>query len=189
MANAGGEPGDGGEHAEVAEGAHGGADFLVLGEEAPLGEENFPVGVAGADQGQGCGAGVGHVGADVGKIFEEPEAAKSEASDFALPEEIEGAQKRHEQFAEGSAKNHNGVAKPTEEEMAAFVDDQIDEIQEEKSGAVGEGVEKEQGVEAEPGDSREAGDGFPGAEFFFEEGHLLQRSKARRGKATVVSYQ
>jgi len=37
VANAGGEPGDGGEHAEVAEGAHGGADFLVLGEEAPTG--------------------------------------------------------------------------------------------------------------------------------------------------------
>jgi len=40
--------------------------------------------------------------------------------------------------------------------MAAFVDDQIDEIQEEKSGAVGEGVKEEECVKAEPGNSRAA---------------------------------
>ena len=43
------------------------------------------------------------------------------------------------------------------------------------SGAVGEGVEKEKGVKAEPGDSGAARDWLPVAEFFFEEGHLLQR--------------
>ena len=189
VAEAIGQPGHGCEHAEPADRADDATDFLVLGEEAPLGEENFPVGVAGADEGQGCHAGVGHVSADVGEIFEEPEAAKSAADGFALPEEIDGAQEWNEKFAKGSAENHDGVAEPTEEEMTAFVNDQIDEIQEEKPGAVGEGVEKEECVEAEPGDSREAGDGFPGAAFFFEEGHQLQRSKPRRGKATVVSYQ
>jgi len=66
----------------------------------PLGEENFPVGVAGADEGQGGGAGIGHVGTDVGEIFEEPEAAKSEGGGFTLPEEIDSAQEGHEQFAE-----------------------------------------------------------------------------------------
>jgi hypothetical protein len=172
-----GEPGDGGEHAEPAEGAHEGADFLVLGEEAPLGEENFPVGVAGADEGQGCGAGVGHVGADVGEIFEEPEAAKSEGGGFALEEEIEGAQEGHEQFAEGSAENHDGVAEPTEEEMAAFVDDQIDVVEDEEAGAVCEGVEEEEGVETEPGDSGDARDGLPFAEFFFEGWHWSKGSK------------
>jgi len=89
MADAVGQPGGGGEHAEKAEGAHGGADFLVLGEEAPLGEEDGPVAVLGADEGQGCGAGVGHVGADVGEIFEEPEGAKGKAGGFALAEEID----------------------------------------------------------------------------------------------------
>jgi len=156
MAETVGEPGHGGEHAEPAEGAHDSADFLVLGEEAPLAEENFPVGVAGADQRQGCGAGVCHVGADIGEIFEEPEAAKSEAGGFALPEEIDGAQEGHEQFTQRSAENHDGIAEPTEEEMPALVDDQIDEIQEEKSGAVGEGVKEEECVKAEPGNSRAA---------------------------------
>ncbi len=130
MAEAEGEPGNGGEHAEIAEGAHGGADFLVLGEESPLGEKDGPVAVFGADEGQCGGAGVGHVGADVEEIFEEPEDAKSEAGGFALPEEVDGAQERNEKFAKGPAENHDGVAEPTEEEMAAFVDDQIDVVEE-----------------------------------------------------------
>ncbi len=96
MAEAEGEPGNGGEHAEIAEGAHGGADFLVLGE--------------------------------VGEIFEEPEAGEGEADGFALPEEIDGAQERDEEFAKGSTEDHGGVAEPTEEEMAAFVDDQINVV-------------------------------------------------------------
>jgi hypothetical protein len=177
VAEAVGEPGGGGEHAEIAEGAHGGADLLVLGEESPLGEEDGPVALLGADEGQGGGAGVGHVGADVGEILEEPEGAKSEGGGFALPEEIEAAQEGHEQFAQGSAENHDGVAEPTEEEMAAFVNDQIDVIEDEKSGAVSEGIEKEKGVEKEPGDSGEAGDGLPVAEFFLEECHWRKRSK------------
>src|SRR5258708_3472667 len=61
--------------------------------------------------------------------------------------------------------------------MAAFVNDQIDEIQEEKSGAVGEGVKEEERVKAEPGNSRAAGDGLPFSEFVFEEGHWGKRSK------------
>src|SRR2546425_1211168 len=61
--------------------------------------------------------------------------------------------------------------------MAAFVNDQIDEIQEEKSGAVGEGVEKEKCIEAEPGYFRAARNGLPFSEFVFEEGHWRKRSK------------
>jgi hypothetical protein len=67
--------------------------------------------------------------------------------------------------------------KPAEKEMASFVDDQIDVIEKKKSGAVGEGVQQEKGVETEPGDSGDAGDGLPVAEFFFEEGHAIKRSK------------
>src|SRR5260370_1417590 len=114
-------------------------------------------------------AGVGHVGADVGEIFEEPEGAKSEGGGFALAEEIDGAQERNEEFSEGAAENHDGVAEPTEEEVAAFVDDQIDVIEDEESGAVGQGVEKEKGVEAEPGDSGETGNGLPPANLSFHE--------------------
>ncbi len=94
-----------------------------------------------------------------------------------MAEEIDGAQERNEEFSEGAAENHDGVAEPTEEEVAAFVDDQIDVIEDEESGAVGQGVEKEKGVEAEPGDSGEAGNGFPGVNFFFEESHWNKRSK------------
>src|ERR1700687_3795559 len=124
MANTVGEPGHRGEHAEPTEGTHDSAAVLVLGEEPPLCEENFPVGVAGANQGQGRGARVSHVGADVREVFKEPEDGKGEASRFALPEETGGAEKRHEQFSEGSSEDHDGLTEPAEEEMPAFVDDQ-----------------------------------------------------------------
>jgi hypothetical protein len=142
-AEAVGEPGDGGEHAEVAEDADGGADFLVQGQEAPLGEENFPVGVSRANKGQCGGAGVGHVGTDVGEIFEEPEDAEGETGGFALKEKVGGAEQGDEEFAEGSAEDADGVAEPTEEEVAAFVDDEIDVIEDEEASAAGHGVEKE----------------------------------------------
>src|SRR5260370_16666411 len=103
------------------------------------------MGQTGGNLRTGRAAGVGHVGADVGEIFEEPEGAKSEAGGFALPEEVDGAQERNEKFAEGSAENHDGVAEPTEEEVAAFVDEQIGVVEDEESGAVSEGVGKEEG--------------------------------------------
>ena len=182
-----GEPGHGGEHAEIAESAHEAADFLVLGENAPLGEENGPVALIRADKRQDGSACVGHVGADVGEIFEEPEAAKSEAGGFALEEKIGGAEQGNEQFGEGSAKDVDGVTKPTEEEMSAFVDDQIDVIEDEKTGAAGESVEKEKGVETEPSNSGEAGDRLPWAELFLEESHLDKRSKGNSARKAFVS--
>jgi len=53
---------------------------------------------------------------------------------------------------------------------------------------LGEGaVEKEQGVEAEPGDyPLEAVRRVSRGRVFLEEGHLLQRSKARRGRRRPV---
>jgi hypothetical protein len=104
-----------------------------------------------------------------------------------LAEEIDGAQERNEEFSKGAAENHDGVAEPTEEEVAAFVNDQIDVVEDEESGAVGEGVEKEKGVKAEPGDSGEAGDGLPFTEFFFEEGHcssVARSTQARKYSGT-----
>ena len=91
MANAVGQPGHGGEHAEPAQGAHDCADFLVLGEESPLAKENGPVALLRAHQGQCRTACVGHVAADVGKILEQPVGAECEAGGFALAEEIDGA--------------------------------------------------------------------------------------------------
>src|SRR5258708_30098738 len=134
------EPGDRREHAEIAEGAHDCADFLVLGEEPPLGEENGPIAFVRADQRQDGGAGVSHVGTDVGEIFEKPEAAKSEACGFSLEEEVGGAEQRDDEFTKGSSEDVDGFAEPTKEEVAAFVDDQIGIVEKEEARAAGEGV-------------------------------------------------
>ena len=91
-------------------------------------------------------------------------------------------------FAQRSAENHDGVAEPTEEEMPALVDNQIDVIEDEKSGTVSEGIEKEKSVEAEPADSGTAGDGLPVAEFFFEKGHWGKRSKRHAGGKVLARF-
>src|SRR6266581_382103 len=188
-----GQPHDDCNHSKPSQSTRESADFLVLGKEAPLGEKNGPVAFLGADEGQRRAACVGHVGADIGEIFEEPEAAKGEAGGFALPEEINCAQQRHKQFGKRAAENHDGIAEPTEEEMSAFVDDQIDEIQDEKPGAVSERIEKENYVKTEPGNPGATRDRFPFSKFVFEKSHWPKRSKwasAEKGSSdNVCRYQ
>ena len=183
------QPGHGGEHSEPAQNTHEPADFLVLVKQAPLSEKNRPVTLLRADERQRRSASVGHVCADVRKVFKEPEAAKSKAGRFPLPEEIDGAKDRNEQLTERAAKNHDGVAEPTEEEMPALVNHQIDVIEDEKSGAVGEGIQKEKYIETKPGNAGAARHRIPLSQFVFEDGHRHKRNKANRRKATVVSYQ
>jgi len=161
-----GEPGDGGEHAEPTEEAEGVADFLIVEEKIPLAEEEQPIAGFGADQGQGVHACVGHVGADVEKVLEEPEGREGDAVGLALREEIDGAGGGDDEFEERAAEKHEGVAKVAEEGMAGFVNHEIDEIGKEEIGGVGVGVEEEKDVENKPGAGAEAGDGFPCTEVF-----------------------
>src|SRR5258707_4909756 len=80
-------------------------------------------------------------------------------------------EQRDEKFAEGAAEDHQGVATPTEEEMACFVDHEIDEIGKEKTGGVAKGVKKEKRIDEEPGDAGVPGDGVPGLGFGERERH------------------
>ena len=86
------------------------ADFLVESEEIPLAEEEQPIAGFGADEGQGIHAGVGHVGADVEKIFKEPEGGEGDAVGLALEKEIDGAGGGNDEFEERAAEKHDGVA-------------------------------------------------------------------------------
>jgi hypothetical protein len=106
-----------------------------------------------------------------------------------LPEEINGAEQWDDQFTQGSAKNVDRFAEPAEEEMTAFVDDQIDVVEDEESGAVSESINEEERVKAKPSDAGTARNRFPFAELFFEESHWRKRSKTGCRTATVVSYQ
>jgi len=51
--------------------------------------------------------------------------------------------------------------------MTAFVNDQIDEIEEQKAGTIEGGIQKENYIEHQPANGRRAGDRFPGAELLF----------------------
>ena len=140
------------------------ADLDVVDEDVPLGEEDFPIVVAPADERQRECAGIGHVGADVEKIFEEPECAEGDGSGFAFDEEIGKTGERGDEFGESAAENGHGVAEGAEEGMACFVDGEIGEIDDEEIGRVEGGVAEEERVEDEPGDAGGFGDGFPFAE-------------------------
>jgi hypothetical protein len=177
VADAVGQPGDGSEHSEPAQSTHEAADFLILGKQSPLSEKNRPVALLRADERQGGRASVGHVGADVGKIFKEPKTAESEAGRFPLPEEVRSAQRRNEQFAERAAENHDGVAEPAKEKMPALVDDQIDVVEDEKPRTISEGIKKKERVKAEPGNPAEARNGLPLTELVFKEVHFAKSSK------------
>src|SRR6266702_406381 len=177
-----GQPHDDCNHSKPSQSTRESADFLVLGKEAPLGAKNGPVAFLGADEGQRRAACVGHVGADIGEIFEEPEAAKGEAGGFALPEEINCAQQRHKQFGKRAAQNHDGIAEPTEKEVTTLVDDQIDEIQDEKPGTISERIEEEKYVKTKPGNPGATRNRFPFSEFVFEKGHCPSVASGPRQK-------
>ncbi len=101
------------------------ADLLIVNEDSPLGEKKRPVAILGANEGQRGSASVGHVGADVEKIFEKPETTECDGGRFSLPPEICCAEQRNDKFAESPAEDHDRMAEPTEEKVAAFMDDQI----------------------------------------------------------------
>jgi hypothetical protein len=61
--------------------------------------------------------------------------------------------------------------------MPALVNDEVDEIKEQKTGTVCEGIQQEQRIEAEPRNARAARNRFPLAEFIFKEGHWPKRNK------------
>ena len=144
-------------------------DLGVVKEEVPFGEEDFPVAVTGADERERAGAGVGHVGADVEKVFEEPECAEGGAGGFAAEEKISGAGERDDEFEQSPAEDHERVAEVgfrataenAEKRMAGFVDGKICEIEEQETGAVVRSVEKEEEIEGDGNDGDGAGDGFP----------------------------
>ena len=120
------------------------ADLLVVEEEIPLGEEDFPVVIAGADKRESECAGIRHVGADVEKVFKEPECAEGHPGGFAAEKEIRGADERDNEFGECAAENHESLAERAEEWVAGFVDHEIGVIEEEKVAATERSVEKKE---------------------------------------------
>ena len=166
-----GQPGEGGAHAEPAEGANELADFLVSEEKVPLTEENSPITDVTVDEREGLGAGVLHVGADLEEIFEKPESGEGEAAGLTVEIEVDPAKQRDEKLAERAAEKHQSVAAPGEEKMARFVDHEIDEIGKEEAGGIAGGVEEEERIGEEPKDAGVAGDGVPGLGFGERERH------------------
>jgi hypothetical protein len=163
------------------------ADLLVPKEDVPLREENGPVAILRAYQRQCRRAGIGHVGADVEEIFEKPEAAEGYGDGFALPPEEGGAEQGDNKLAERASENPDGVAEPTEEEVATLMNHEIGIVDEEKTSAVSGGVKKEKKIEYKPSDAKDAEDGLPIGEIAAEEGHGSRLASNVEGQKRVAS--
>lgn len=137
-------------------------DLRVAEHKIPLSEEEFPVAVAGADKKKRAGASVGHVGADVEKVFKEPERAAGGTGRFATEEEIGGAGKWDDEFEERATEDHKRMAEAgfraasenAEEWVSGFVDHEIGVVEEEKARTIARGVEEKEKIEGD-GDQRD----------------------------------
>jgi hypothetical protein len=174
-----GQPGDGGNHSDPANIARDAPDRSIVLQDSPLPEQHAPIVFTAAKKRERLIAGVGHVGAYIRKVFEKPERRKGKSGSFTSKEEIRRAEERHEELPKGSAKNHYGFAKPTEKQVPALVNHQIDVIEEEKPAAFQSGVQEKKGIETNPANSSGTGNRLPYTEAIFEKRHRLQRSKSR----------
>src|SRR2546423_10745910 len=116
-------------------------------------------------------AGVRNIRADIRKILEEPETAERESRGLAMRKEIRRAQKRHDQFTQRSAQNRDGVAKPSEKEMAALMNNQIDVIDKQKAAVVRRGINQKQNINRDPRDSRVSRNRLPLPKIVFQNCH------------------
>jgi hypothetical protein len=171
------QPGDGGDHSDPADVARDGTNRSIVVQDSPLCEQHGPIVFTAAEKRQRLVASIGHVSADIRKVFEKPECRKGKTGSFASKEEIRRAEERHEELPEGSAKNHYRFAEPTEKEVPAFMNHQIDVIEKEKPAAVQRSVEEKERIEAEPADSSETGNRLPYTEAIFEKHHKPQGNK------------
>ena len=83
------------------------------------------IGIAGGYQRKNHGARVGHVGCGVEPVFEEEKRAEDESGGLALREEVGGKQERNQPLQQRASPKAESGAKPSEEIVAAFMDDQI----------------------------------------------------------------
>ena len=162
-----GQPDDDGDHSAPAEQTNHGGDFCVVVENPEIAEDAKEIvlgkfRVAGGDQRQHLGARVGHVGCGVEPVFEEKEQGENEAGGLAVSKEVGREEEWDEPLENSSSPELERGAEPAKKIVAAFVDDQIGQIDEEHSAVGVQGIEEESGVENEPGDECGTGDRVPG---------------------------
>src|SRR5208282_1469790 len=104
-------------------------DLRVVVEHPEAGEDGEEIvldeiGITGCHQRQCLGASVGHVGSGVEPVLKEEKQAEDEAGGVALGEEVRGQEKRDKPLQQRASPEAKCGAKPAEQIMPAFVDDQ-----------------------------------------------------------------
>src|SRR5215813_13433659 len=92
--------------------------------------------IACRDQWQLHGPRVGHVAGGVQPVFEEEEHAEGKRSRLSLRKEVTCKRERNHPLQDGSAPQPEDRTKPSEQQVPAFVYDQVGAIDKEKSAAL-----------------------------------------------------
>jgi hypothetical protein len=93
---------------------------------------------------------IGHVGRGIKPVFEEEEKAEDEPGGLTVGEEIRRQQKRHQPLQQRPSPYTEGWSEPHEKIVAAFVDYQVGQVNEEHAAVSLECVDQETGIEDEP---------------------------------------
>ena len=172
------QPGKSAAHAEPAESAHQRGDLRIVIEEAEACEKIIPIvddvaAIADGEERKLLRASVGHIGGDGEELFEEEKCAERRAGNVAFRSEIDGESKRRKKLQERAARDGNPLAEKAEEQVAAFVNGNEDDVNHKQGAAVAIGLGQKQQIKNQPDSERPARDGLP----FFLEG--FEERKAR----------
>lgn len=121
----------------------------------------YKIRISRCDQGQLLRPRVRHVSRRVEPILKEEEQAEDKSGRLPLCEEIRGQKKRHEPLQQRASPKSERGAEPSEQIVAAFVNNQIGRIDEQKSATRREGIDEKSGIENEPRNDRWARNRLP----------------------------
>src|SRR5262249_54529222 len=97
-----------------------------------------------------------HVSCGIEPVLKKEAETKGKRRGLALSKKVGSKQQWNQPLQDGASPDADGLPNPSEEKVAAFVNDPIGEIDEQKSAVAGECIEHEQEIEHYPRDSRPA---------------------------------
>src|SRR5438270_7963266 len=151
------------------------------------------IGITGCNQRQNLRSRIGHISCGVEPIFEEEKPAEDERGHLAFGKEVCGEQKRDQPLQQRASPKAERWTEPSEQIVAALVNDEIGSVNEQESAMGRESVGEESEIEHEPSNQGRTRDRLPG---LIQHGlqvvehcvHQIVWRPMRAGEITNVSY-
>src|SRR5437764_7675552 len=101
------------------------------------------IGITGCNQRQNLRSRIGHISCGVEPVFEEEKTAEHERCQLAFRKEVCGEQKRDQPLQQRASPKAERCTEPSEQIVAALVNDEIGSVNEQESAVRREGVGEE----------------------------------------------